>query len=69
MLDSLFRCAVEELDIHEESQKKIIDIGMYYLLIILMLVDAQDNTKHGEFLETIHPFIEQRTESVNEAIR
>lgn len=69
MLESTFRCAVEGLDFREESQKKVIDSGMYYLLIILMLIDAQDNPKHGEFLETIQPFLEQRTESMNEAIR
>lgn len=69
MLESSFRCAVEGLDFREESQKKVIAIGMYYLLILLIFIDEQDNPKHGEFLETIQPFMEQRTESMNEAIR
>lgn len=56
------------LGINEKSQKLIIDIGVSFLLMILILVDAEDNSKNEDMIEAMTPYLKEAIDSVVQTI-
>lgn len=58
---------VEHLNLNEKSQKGIVHIGFFFLLCVMILVDAEDNPSHAEFVEPLMPFLKRSFPAVEEA--
>jgi hypothetical protein len=55
------------LGINEKSQKLVMDIGLFFLLTILVLIDAEDNPKNEDLLEAFIPYLKKSMDSVETA--
>lgn len=66
--ESAFRSIVQGLELNEKSQKIITDIGMGFLLVMILLVNEEDNVNLEEFIETLKHFIQPTLPSIEQAI-
>ena len=68
-IESAFRAVSQGLSLKESSQKRVIDIGMFFLLSLLILVNEQDSSQDEEFIETIKRFLKPTLDSVELALQ
>lgn len=67
--ESAFRSVAQGLDFTEASQKNVVDLGMCYLMLILILIDEEDNQEHEEFVENVKRFIRPHLETVEGTLK
>lgn len=66
--ESAFRSVGQGLKLKESSQKRITDIGMFFLLSLLILIEEHDHSHEEEFFETVKRFMEPTFESIEYAL-
>lgn len=67
--ESAFRYIGQGLGLEEISQKRITDIGMCFLLILLILAHQKGDSREDEWLETLKRFMQPTLHSVEYAFQ
>ena len=67
--ESAFRSIGKGLGLEEISQKRVTDIGMCFLLILLIIAQEQGNSREEEWLNTSKRFMEPTLDSVEHAFQ
>ncbi len=67
-IEIAFRSICQGLNLKEDSQKRITDIGMFFLLSLLILIEEQDHAYEEEFFDTVKRFLKPTLESVEYAL-
>ncbi len=57
------------LGISEKSGKLVTDIGLFFILMVLILVDAEDNPKNMDLIEAFSPYLSKAVDSVELAVQ
>lgn len=67
--ESAFRSVGKGLELPEESKKKITDIGMCFLLIVLFLLHEDSSSQEESFFDTVKHFLEPTVLSIEQIIQ
>jgi hypothetical protein len=64
MIQTVYNEVAKGLELSDKSQKKVTDIGLFFLLLIMILVDAEDHPTNEDLIEAFLEPLKQTISSV-----
>ncbi len=69
LLEAVVKALIEKLDVDPRERKNLEDIGMGYLLFLLILIDDSKDASENDFGELLLPFIGKTVDSLIASIQ
>jgi len=68
-IESAFHMVTRGLELEEPIQKQISDIGLFYMLIVLIALTDADESKNEELMETLQKYMAPPLNSIEKALQ